>query len=67
MLNPDHDRNWVIWLFIAAFAFVVLYALWPYIVAAIVLYAIAKGFSNTQHYSNNNRRCRRRCRRWRRW
>jgi hypothetical protein len=65
MLNRDPDKNWVIWLFITAFAFIVLYTLWPYIVAGIVLYAIAKGFSS--HQSNHNRRCRRRCRRWRRW
>jgi hypothetical protein len=65
MLNPDHDKNWVLWLFIAAFAFIVLYTLWPYILGFIVLYAIAKGFSS--HQSNHNRRCRRRCRRWRRW
>ena len=66
MLNLDHDKNWVIWLFICAFAFVILYALWPYIVAAIVLYAVAKGLSSTHDYSNR-RRCQRSCWRWRRW
>ncbi len=67
MLNRDPDKNWVIWLFVCAFAFFVLYALWPYIVAAIVLYAVAQGFSSTHHHSNHNGRCRRRCRRWRGW
>ena len=67
MLNPDHDNNWVIWLFICAFAFVILYALWPYILTAVVLYAVAQGFSNTHQHGNHNGRCRRRCRRWRRW
>jgi hypothetical protein len=64
MLNLDPDRNWVIWLFIAAFAFIVLYALWPYILGFIVLYAVAQGFVNTHHHRNRRRRCRRnrRCR-----
>ena len=67
MLNRDPDKNWVIWLFICAFIFVILSALWPYILGFIVLYAVAQGFSNTQHDGNRDRRCRRRCRRWRRW
>jgi hypothetical protein len=67
MLNRDPDKNWVIWLFIAAFAFIVLYTLWPCIVAAIVLYAIVQGFFNTHQHRIHNRRCRGRCRRWRRW
>jgi hypothetical protein len=66
MLNSDHDKNWVIWLFIAAFAFFLLYTLWPFILGFIVLYAIAQGFSNTHHH-NHDGTCRRRCRRWRRW
>ncbi len=37
MLDLGHDKNWVIWLFIAAFAFVDLYALWPYPFGFIVL------------------------------
>jgi hypothetical protein len=67
MLNLDHDKDWVIYLFICAFAFVVFYTLWPYIVGIIVLYAIIKAVSSTQHHGNHNGRCRRRCRRWRRW
>ena len=67
MLNLDHDKNWVIWLFICAFAFVVLYALWPYILGFIVLYAISQGFTNTHHHSNRRRKCGRRCRRLGRW
>jgi hypothetical protein len=67
MLKLDHGKHWVIWLFIAAFAFIVLYTLWPYILGFIVLYAVAQGFSSTHHHSNHNGRCRRRCRRWRRW
>ncbi len=68
MLNRDHDKNWVIWLFSGVFAFVVLYALWPYILGFIVLYAIAREFSSTQHqHGNQERRCRRRCRRWSMW
>ncbi|MCX6922944.1 MAG: hypothetical protein NT154_07005 [Verrucomicrobia bacterium] len=46
MLNLDHENNWVIWLFIAAFAFVVLYTLWPYIVAPVIVVALVKGFSS---------------------
>ena len=35
------------------------------IIVAIVLYAVAKGFTSTHHHSNQNRKClgRRRCRR----
>ena len=66
MFKPDPE-TWLIFLFICAFALVVLYALWPYIVAVIVLYAIARGFTSPHHHSNRNRRCRRRCRRWRKW
>ena len=62
MLKLDPDKNWGIWLFICAFAFVFLYALWPYILGFIVLYAIAKGISTTPNHSNQKRRCRHRCR-----
>jgi cell division protein FtsW (lipid II flippase) len=65
MLEPDLE-NWILYLFIAAFTLVLIYLLWPYLVAAVVLYAILKAFISQPHHSNG-RRCRRRCRRWSRW
>ena len=35
MLKPDPD-NWIIYLFISAFTLLLLYLLWPYLVAGIV-------------------------------
>ena len=71
MTKPDPD-NPLIYLFIAVFALLVVYALWPYLLAALVLYAIAQGFCSQRHHSNHHnhssrgRRCPR-CKRSRRW
>ena len=64
MLQLNPDKNWIAWLFIGAFALVVLYALWPYILATVIVVALVKGFSSQRHQSkhSNRRRCPR-CRR----
>ena len=59
MFKLDLDKTWVICVFSGAFALLVLYALWPYIAAAIVVYAIAQELSAPRHLGN-----RRSCRRW---
>ena len=66
MLNSDPDKNWIAWLFVCAFALVVVWEFWPYIVATFVLYAIAKGFCSQRHHNNhsNRKRCPRCRRRW---
>jgi hypothetical protein len=63
MFKLDPGKNWITCLFIGAFGLVVLYALWSYIVAAVVRYAIAKAFSNQRHHTKGPS-CKRRCRRW---
>ena len=67
---PEANRlNAEIYLFIGVLAFLVLFALWPYLLAAFVLYAFAQGCSSQRHHSNHSnlrRRCPR-CKRWRRW
>ena len=61
MLEPDLE-NWIRYLFIAALTFVLLYTLWPYILTGVVLYAIIRGFTDTQHqHGNHSRTCLRRC------
>ncbi len=57
MLKLDPENNWVIYLFIAALAFVVLYSLWLYILAAVIVLALVKGFSSQHYHSNRGRRC----------
>ena len=42
MFNFDPDKNLIGWLFVCAFAVVVFYALWPYILGFIVLVALVK-------------------------
>lgn len=49
-----------LYLFIAAFTLLLLYLLWHYLLAAVVLYAIIKAFTSNQHDHGNRRRCRRR-------
>ena len=69
MFKLDPDKNPVICLFLGAFAFFALYALWPYILAAVVLYDIVQGFTRQPDHSNHTNRRRRcpRCRCWSRW
>ena len=65
MLKPDPDKHWRIYLFIGSFVCVSIFMFWPYLLGAIVLYAVAKGLFDTRHHRNQNRRrrCGRRCRR----
>jgi hypothetical protein len=67
MLNLGPDKNWRIYLFASSMVLVFVFALWPYILGFIVLYAIAQGFSSQRHHNNRRRRCERRCRKLRRW
>jgi hypothetical protein len=50
MLNFDPDKNLLVCLFIVVFAIVVLYALWPYIICAVIVLALGKGFSSQRRY-----------------
>ena len=52
MLKLDPE-NCVIYLFIAVFALLALCPLWPYLLAALVLYAIAQGFCSQRHHSQH--------------
>lgn len=58
MLNLDPDKNCRIYLFGSSIVLVVVFALWPYLLGFIVLYAIAKGLSNTHHHSSRRKRSR---------
>jgi hypothetical protein len=69
MLKPNPD-TWIAWLFICAFGLVFVFSFWHHIVIAVVLYALAQGFTSPHHHSNRRRtRCggRRRCRQWWEW
>jgi len=55
MLDPN--KNSWIYLFVCAFGLVIVYAYWPYIIAAIIPYAIAKGFCTPRSDHDNHRRC----------
>lgn len=50
----DPDKNIVGYLFFASFAFAICYTMWPYILGAIVLYAIVKGFCSQRHSNKGN-------------
>jgi len=66
MFQPNPDKHWRIWLFIGSFVIVAVFSFWHYIIIVIVLYAVAKGLCSTNNHSKLNKRCRRRCRQWRR-
>jgi hypothetical protein len=52
MFKLDPDKNWVICLLIGAFVCVLVFTFWPYIVAAVIVVALVKGFSTPWHHSN---------------